>query len=353
MGPNLPQGKGKRARKPVVSSNMQAPADTAAPINIAFVASCLNEAGNVAELHRRCLETFEAFAAAHPRQGGWAFQMTLADNGSTDDTAKALMDLAVRDPRVQVLVNSRNYGPEPSVVNVFENTQADLYVLLASDLQDPPELVKPMLERLLTPGSKTDAVLACKRSLPKGPLLHFGRALYYQLLAFGTRSQRAPNGFHGFGVFRAEVVRDTVDLWKHTAMSLRQAMARSSHAAEQIPYQSSTRQTGHSSYGLMGYVQEAMGAVFSGDAITTRLTMRLGVGALLIAVLLGLAVTVNVLRGTSGYAAGTPTLMLLVLASLGIQSLLLSMLSFQIENLNLPMRRPAVRCVNRHHNGAN
>jgi len=84
--------------------------------------------------------------------------------------------------------------------------------------------------------------------------------------------------------------------------------------------------------------------VFSGDAITTRLTMRMGLLALLAAIGIGLAVVVNVARGTSGYAAGTPTVMLLVLASLGIQALLISMLAYQIENLNLPVKRPVVRC---------
>jgi glycosyltransferase involved in cell wall biosynthesis len=310
---------------------------------LAFVASCFNEQDNVVELYRRCLAVFEAFSRSHPRPGGWIFAMTLADNGSTDGTADVLLDLAQADPRVQVLINARNYGPEPSVVHALAQSQADLVVLLASDLEDPPELVLPMLDRLLAIDSRADAVLACKRSLPKGPLVQLGRTLYYRLLAFGTRSLRAPNGFHGFGVYRAEVVSDAVELWKQSAMTLRQALARSSHCSEHIAYDSSLRQRGRSSYGLMGYAQEALEAVFSGDAITTRLTMRLGLGALLLAIVLGAVIAGYVLRGQSGYAAGTPTVMLLVLASLGIQALLLSLLAYQIENLNLPVRRPIVR----------
>jgi glycosyltransferase involved in cell wall biosynthesis len=314
------------------------------PRTIAFVASCLNEEGNVDELHRRCLEAFRTFTEHRGGDVRWRFAMTVADNGSSDGTAGTLLALAETDPRVQVLLNARNYGPEPSVVNAFAHTIADYVVLLASDLQDPPELVVTMLETLEAKGGGADAVLACKRSLPRGPLLDLGRWLYYRLLALGTRSQRAPNGFHGFGVYRAEVVQDAVELWRQTAMSLRQALRLSSHAPREFEYDLSARRSGESSYRLLGYLREGLEAVFSGDAITTRLTMRMGLLALLAAIGIGLAVVVNVARGASGYAAGTPTVMLLVLGSLGIQALLISMVAYQIENLNLPVKRPVVRC---------
>jgi len=186
-------------------------------------------------------------------------------------------------------------------------------------------------------------VLACKRSLPKSPLLNAARWLYYRLLAYGTRSQRAPTGFHGFGAYRREVVEDGVELWRQTALSLRQALTSASHSRELLPYDLQGRRNGRSSYNLLGYGKEALAAVFSGEAITTRLTMGLGLAALLLAIGLGLVIVFYVLKGQSGYAAGTPTVMLLVLASLGIQSLLLSLLAYQIENLNLPIRRPVVR----------
>jgi glycosyltransferase involved in cell wall biosynthesis len=310
---------------------------------IAFVASCFNEEANVAELYRRCLAVFEAHQAADPQGRPWRFAMTLTDNGSSDGTAQRLLELAEADGRVQVLLNARNYGPEPSVVNGLASTEADLVVLLASDLQDPPELVLGMLELLEQGPTFADAALACKHSLPKGPLIDLGRWIFYHLLAFGTRNPRAPNGFHGFGVYRPEVIQDAVELWRNSPMGLRQALARSAHAPRSFVYDLSARSNGSSSYGLMGYVREGLEAVFSGDAITTRLTMRLGLAALVAAVLVGLAVILNVARGTSGYAAGTPTLMLLVLTSLGIQALLLSMLSYQIENLHLTIKRPVVR----------
>jgi len=311
-------------------------------ITIAFVASCLNEAGNVAELYRRCLAVFGAYVgrSAHPQR--YRFGMTLADNGSDDGTAEALAELAAADGRVQILINARNYGPEPSVVNALAATEAEITVLLASDLQDPPELVGEMLALLERPGSNRDAVLACKRSLPKSPLLNAARWLYYRLLAYGTRSQRAPNGFHGFGAYRREVVEDGVELWRQTTLSLRQALTSASHSRELLPYDLQGRRSGRSSYNLLGYGKEALANVFSGEAITTRLTMGLGLATLLLAILVGSAVIFNVIRG-SGYAAGTPTLMLLVLASMALQTLMLSLLAYQIENLNLPIKRPVVR----------
>ena len=222
------------------------------------------------------------------------------------------------------------------------NTLASFTKLLASVLQDPPELLDEIPALLDRPGSNRDAVLACKRSLPKSPLLNSARGLNYRLVAYGTLSQRAPNGFHGFGAFLHEAVGDGMLLWPQRALSLRQALTSASHSRELLAYDFQGRKNGLTIDSRLGYVREGLEAVLSGDAITTRLTMGLGQSTLVLAILLGTAVLVKVAPG-SGYTAGTPTLILMMLASLGLQALTLSPLAYQIENLNLPIQRQVMR----------
>ena len=222
------------------------------------------------------------------------------------------------------------------------NTLASFTKLLATVLQDPPELVDEIPALLDRPGSNRDAVLARKRSLPKRPLLNAARGLNDWLVAYGTLSQRAPIGFHGFGAFLREAVEDGMVLWPQRALSLRQALTSASHSRELLAYDLQGHKNGLAIDSRLGCVRADLDAVLSGDAISIRPAMGLGLTTLLLALLLGTAVLVKVAPASS-YSVGTPTLMLLMLASLGLQALTLSLLAYQIENLDLPIQRQLAR----------
>lgn len=70
---------------------------------ICLLTPCFNEEENVEPL-------FEALAkvmAAYPQ---YEYEHLYVDNCSTDGTLAILRRLAARDPRVKVIVNSRNFG---------------------------------------------------------------------------------------------------------------------------------------------------------------------------------------------------------------------------------------------------
>src|SRR6185295_5962227 len=70
-----------------------------------------------------------------------SFELIVADNASTDDTVAVLKRLAAADKRVKIIVNNRNFGHVRSGYHAFLQAKGDAAVLMASDLQDPPELI--------------------------------------------------------------------------------------------------------------------------------------------------------------------------------------------------------------------
>jgi dolichol-phosphate mannosyltransferase len=58
-----------------------------------------------------------------------------------------LRELAARDVRVKWLRFSRNFGSHKAFTAGLENASGDAAVILAADLQDPPECVPAMLEK--------------------------------------------------------------------------------------------------------------------------------------------------------------------------------------------------------------
>ena len=80
---------------------------------------------------------------------GLPWELVLVDDGSRDDSlAVARRELQGRPHiRASIISLSRNFGKEAALTAGLEATHGDVVVPLDADLQDPPELIAPMLEQ--------------------------------------------------------------------------------------------------------------------------------------------------------------------------------------------------------------
>jgi glycosyltransferase involved in cell wall biosynthesis len=108
--------------------------------HISVLTPCYNEAGNVEVLYDRIRAVFD-------RLEEYSYEQVFIDNASTDETLSILRALAARDPKVKVIVNTRNFGHIRSPYHALLQCRGDAVVAMASDLQDPPELIPAFLEK--------------------------------------------------------------------------------------------------------------------------------------------------------------------------------------------------------------
>jgi glycosyltransferase involved in cell wall biosynthesis len=312
-------------------------------ISLAFVTSAYNESKNLEELYHRLLNSFVLLREEFLAIIDLSFRFVVADNCSQDNSLKVLEGLASNHREVTVLVNRANYGPEASAANALRQAPAsDLYVLLCSDLQDPPELAVSMVRSLLE-SQNLDAVLAVKSRSAGSLLMRLARRSYYKALDYTTRLQPVPNGFHGYGCYRREVIDDALRYWDITDLNLRQCLANASQSAVHIQYTQCSRKHGSSSYRRGGYWLESFRSLISSDAVGSRVALFISICGFILAVLLGALLLANYLSGTSGYGRGIPTVMGLILLSFALQLLIISILSRQIESLRIGGLRSKVR----------
>jgi glycosyltransferase involved in cell wall biosynthesis len=139
---------------------------------ISIVTPCYNEEENIDELYQRVA----AVMATLP----YEYEHICIDNASTDGTVKRIKELAAQDKRVKLIVNARNFGHIKSPYYGMLQSTGDACVLIASDLQDPPEMIVEFVKKW-EEGYKT--VLAVKPESEESSLMFFLRKSYYRLIS--------------------------------------------------------------------------------------------------------------------------------------------------------------------------
>jgi glycosyltransferase involved in cell wall biosynthesis len=97
-------------------------------------------ASSLPELHRRLSAALGGLAED--------FEIVLVEDGGSDDSWSVVERLAHEDQHVRGIRMSRNYGQHNALLSGIRAAQFDLIVTLDDDLQNPPEEIGKILERL-------------------------------------------------------------------------------------------------------------------------------------------------------------------------------------------------------------
>lgn len=123
-----------------------------------------NEEDNIALLYARTRDALE--------QLGKSWELVLVNDGSKDDSAARLNEVAANDPRVKVIHLSRNYGQTAALMAGLDHAKGGIIVPMDGDLQNDPADIARILRKLdegydVVSGWRKDRKdAAFKRNLP-------------------------------------------------------------------------------------------------------------------------------------------------------------------------------------------
>lgn len=152
---------------------------------LAVVVPVYGNEGSLRELHRRIVAATE----------GQDLDLVLqfVNDRSPDASQAVLEDLARVDPRVRVMLLSRNHGSFTAIAAGLARTaDCDAAVILSADLQDPPEMIPSMLAAWRT-GCKT--VLCARRRREDPGLSKLFAAVFYWFYRKAVMPEMPPGGF--------------------------------------------------------------------------------------------------------------------------------------------------------------
>lgn len=167
---------------------------------ISIITPCFNEEGNVEELHQRIKQVMANFP--------YTYEHIFIDNASTDHTVEKLRHLASMDPCIKVILNTRNFGHIRSPFHGLLQGSGEASVILASDLQDPPERIPDFIQKW-EEGYKV--VIGVKTKSQEAGLFYLLRTLYYKVLR-GLSDVDLIEHYTGFGLYDRQVIQILRDM---------------------------------------------------------------------------------------------------------------------------------------------
>lgn len=270
---------------------------------LSVVAPAFNEETTLDELYRRTSTALE----------GLDFELILVDDGSRDATPRILSGLAEGDPRVRVITLSRNFGHQAAITAGLDHARGDAVVMMDGDLQDPPEVIREMLEHWRR-GS--DVVYAVRRTRPGETRIKLTTARwFYRLFSKLARIDLTPNA----GDFRLldRQALDALGSMRERNRFLRGMTVWVGFTQTAVDYDRDPRFAGTTKYTPRRMVRFSLDAISSFSQVPLQVAMVLGFvfsGIAFLAIPVAIA-----FRATGQFVPGITTVLLVVLLLGGIQ----------------------------------
>jgi glycosyltransferase involved in cell wall biosynthesis len=245
------------------------------PKLVSVVTPCYNEEGNVEELYRRIKAVFDALPE-------YRYEHWFIDNASKDGTVAVLREIARADCNVKVIVNTRNFGHIRSPFHALLEAKGDAVIGLASDLQDPPELIPEFL-RKWEAGYKV--VLGVKEASEETAVMFAVRESYYRFLGRIADIEIVRQST-GFGLYDREVmerVRRVDDRYPY----FRGMLGEFGYESARIPYRQPQRKRGITSQNFYTLYDLAMLGIVNHSKVPLRLATMTGFAMAVLSFLVG------------------------------------------------------------------
>lgn len=266
-------------------------AEDARPL-LSVVTGTFNEAENIGEFIQRV----EAVFSGLPK---YRHEIIVIDNASTDGTPDILRRVASENPQVKVILNARNFGHVRSPYHGLLQARGDAALFLASDLQDPPEMIPAFIEKW-EQGNK--AVVGVKESSEDSAVFFFIRRCYYLLVERLADAEVIQN-FTGFGLYDRAILdycRQIEDPYPY----FRGLISEIGFPVARIPYRQPSRKRGITSNNFHTLYDLAMLGITKHSRLPLRLATMSGFALSILSLLAGLGYLVYKLLFWDRFSAG-------------------------------------------------
>ncbi len=299
---------------------------------ISMVIPTYNEKDNIFDDYDRLKKIMDGDLSAYD------YEMLFIDNCSTDGTRDLLRVLAERDENVKVILNGNNFGWMRSSFYGMIQTTGDCTVLLAADMQEPPEMMVEFV-REWEDGYKV--VIGIKSKSNENKFKYFIRECFYDFLSKITENKHIKQ-FMGFGLYDSEFI-DVLRKLDDPLPYFRGIVAELGFKMKQVEYVQDKRRKGKTHFNFFRMYDLAMLGITSYSKVLMRMATIIGFGISGVSILIAFVTLILKLFHIIDYPVGIAAISIGVFALGGINLFFIGLVGEYILNMNARiMKRPLV-----------
>lgn len=295
-------------------------------MDISVVIPVYNEEANIAGLYQRLRKVLERMSRN--------YELIFVNDGSQDQSLYLLLELAALDDHVRYIDLSRNFGHQIAVTAGIDMTKGAAVVIIDADLQDPPELIPALYDKL---ADGYEVAYAKRRSREGESLAKKVTArLFYRLLACITHIS-IPVDTGDFRIISRKVV-EALQRMPEQNKFLRGQISWIGYRQTFVEYDRAERARGQTGYTYRKMIRLALDGItgFS-DAPLKAAT----IGGFLVSgiAFLVMLYTLYSKYVTHDYEPGWPSLMISILFLGGVQLICVGIIGEYIARLSTNVRQ--------------
>ena len=295
---------------------------------LSIVTPAFNEEECLQDLYDRTCQALDPF------EEEW--ELIIVDDHSTDNTFQIIKQIAELDHRVHGIRLARNTGSHMALLCGIQHARGECAVTLASDLQDPPELILKMMELW----KNTAQVVWAVREKREGESFFdvwFARQ-YYSLMRNIVGIKEMPTSGADFFLIDRKVI-DALCQFRETHVSILALISWMGFRQETVNYNKRVREHGVSGWTLRKKLKLVVDSIVSFSYLPIRVMSYMGIVVAIIGFISAISIVIDALDGIP--VEGWASLMVVILFVGGLQMVMIGVLGeYTWRALDEARRRP-------------
>ncbi len=285
-----------------------------------IIAPIYNEIENIPLLYTRVSEVMA--------QTGEPWEFVMVDDGSSDGSTEAILELKAQDEKIKPVIFARNFGHQIAVTAGLDYSRGDAVIIIDADLQDPPEVILDLIQKW----KKGFEVVYAVRSKRVGETWFklFTASAFYRLIQRIT-DVNIPMNTGDFRLLDRKVVQ-VLNGMREKHRFLRGMSVWVGFKQTGVEYERAERFAGETKYPLKKMIRFASDAITGFSYFPLQLALYLGFIAVGISII-SIPVVIAIRLAGSQVFIGQATIFIAVLFLGGVQLISLGLLGEYIGRL--------------------
>lgn len=257
------------------------------------------------------------------------YEIIIVDDGSKDKTLEIVEEIAKTDKNVKVISFSRNFGHQSAVTAGLKETTGDAVVIIDADMQDPPEIIKDMIN-LWEDGNE---VIYAVRKKRRGESIFkiFSAKVFYKLL-YSLSDVEIPKDTGDFRLVDRKVVDVINSLPEHNKY-LRGLFSWVGFKQKPIKYVREERLAGKTKYPLKKMLKLAYDGIISFSSKPLKLIGTIGLLSIVLSFILLIYSICSYIFNWNNLVPGWASIMVSISFFAGVQLISIWIMSEYISRI--------------------